>query len=148
MQRVADFFRAQLKQGQTPDKLALGLAVGAACGLFPIVGATSALCLAASTRLRLNHVVVQLVNYLAYPFQLAMIVPFCRMGEALCGARPAPIDPRAAASLFKADASAAFALYGKAALYSIGAWSLTAPLVGWLLYVALRRAIAAADRPA
>ena len=46
-QRLVPPLRSLLAQGLTPDALALSLAVGMTLGLFPIIGATTLLCLAA-----------------------------------------------------------------------------------------------------
>ncbi|MGC4071325.1 MAG: DUF2062 domain-containing protein [Nibricoccus sp.] len=52
--RVRDPLVAQLTQGITPEKIALTLAVGTACALFPIIGMTTLLCALAAIALRLN----------------------------------------------------------------------------------------------
>ena len=82
---------AQLKQGITPQQIALTLALGAVLGIFPILGATTALCALAGVWLRLNQPLIQLVNYLVYPLQLALLIPLYRAGERLFGAEPVPI---------------------------------------------------------
>ncbi|HUB58966.1 MAG TPA: DUF2062 domain-containing protein, partial [Candidatus Micrarchaeia archaeon] len=43
-----------LRQGVTPEKLALSIALGAALGVFPVLGTTTALCALAALLLRLN----------------------------------------------------------------------------------------------
>ena len=45
--RLGDPLVSLLAQGLTPERLALSLAAGLVLGLFPIVGATTLLCLAA-----------------------------------------------------------------------------------------------------
>jgi uncharacterized protein (DUF2062 family) len=54
--RVLDPLVDLLAQGLTPERLALSLAVGLVLGLFPVVGLTTLLCLAAGFAFRLNHV--------------------------------------------------------------------------------------------
>ena len=54
-QRVAEPVKDLLRLGLTPEKLALALAVGVATGLFPVIGSTTLLGLAAGTALRLNR---------------------------------------------------------------------------------------------
>ena len=44
--RVLEVTLAQLRQGITPQKIALTIALGFILGLFPILGTTTALCLA------------------------------------------------------------------------------------------------------
>ena len=43
-----------LRQGVTPEKIALSLALGAVLGVFPVLGSTTALCTLAAITLRLN----------------------------------------------------------------------------------------------
>ena len=70
----------QLRQGITPQKIALTLALGGVLGIFPILGATTLLCGIAGVWLRLNQPIIQLVNYLVYPLQIALLIPFYRAG--------------------------------------------------------------------
>ena len=48
--RVVTPLIAQLKQGVTPEKLALTVALGLVLGIFPILGATTLLCGAADRK--------------------------------------------------------------------------------------------------
>src|SRR5258706_253132 len=77
----------QLKQGITPEKIALTIALGALLSVFPILGATTLLCSLAAFALRLNQPIIQVINYLAYPLQIALLIPFYRAGERLLGLR-------------------------------------------------------------
>jgi hypothetical protein len=72
-----------LRQGITPEKIALGVALALVLGAFPALGWTTSLCLIAARRLRLNVAAMQLVNSLAYPLQLMLLVPSIRGGELL-----------------------------------------------------------------
>ncbi len=60
-----------LRQGVTPEKMALSLALGGALGVFPALGCTTLLCLIAAIVLRLNLPAIQIVNYFVYPIQIA-----------------------------------------------------------------------------
>ena len=84
--RVVDPLVDLLAQGLTPERLALSLAAGLVLGLFPIVGVTTLLCVAAGFAFRLNHLALQLANHLAYPLQLPLVLAFVRLGERLVGA--------------------------------------------------------------
>ncbi|MGD0941362.1 MAG: DUF2062 domain-containing protein [Terracidiphilus sp.] len=74
-----------LRQGISPQRLALTLALGFAIGCIPVVGVTSAICLLVATCLRLNFPAIQAANWAAMPFQVALIVPFVRLGGRLFG---------------------------------------------------------------
>ncbi|MDR3726252.1 MAG: DUF2062 domain-containing protein [Terracidiphilus sp.] len=80
-----------LRQGISPSRLALTLALGFAVGCMPTVGVPTVLCGALALALRLNLPAIQAANYAALPMQLLLIVPFMRLGEWLfhAGARQA-----------------------------------------------------------
>jgi len=86
--RIAGPLLALLGQGLSPEGIALSLSVGVAVGLFPVIGLTTLLGLALGAALRLNLPAVQLANWLSYPLQLVLILPFVRWGERLLGASP------------------------------------------------------------
>jgi uncharacterized protein (DUF2062 family) len=75
-----------LRQGVTPEKIALSVALGVALGIFPLLGSTTILCALAALALRLNLPAIQIVNYFVYPLQIALLLPFLRAGEWLFGA--------------------------------------------------------------
>jgi uncharacterized protein (DUF2062 family) len=74
-----------LRQGISPQRLALTLALGFAIGCIPVVGVTTAICLVVAACLRLNLPAIQAANWAAMPFQVALIVPFVRLGGRLFG---------------------------------------------------------------
>lgn len=74
---------AWLRQGISPRRLALTLALGIAIGCIPVIGLPTVLCAALAVALRLNLPVIQAANYAAMPLQLLLIAPFVRMGELL-----------------------------------------------------------------
>jgi uncharacterized protein (DUF2062 family) len=81
-----------LRQGVTPEKIALSLALGVALGVFPVLGSTTALCALAALVLRLNLPAIQIVNYFVYPLQIALLIPFFRLGEKLFRAPHLPLS--------------------------------------------------------
>ncbi len=74
-----------LRQGISPRRLAFTLALGFAIGCIPVVGIPTPLCFVVALALRLNLPAIQAANYAAWPAQLALIVPFVRLGRRLCG---------------------------------------------------------------
>lgn len=138
---------AQLRQGITPEKIALTLALGSTIGLFPIMGATTMLCALAAWRLQLNQPVIQLVNYLLYPVHLLLLLPFYRAGESLFGKPHLPIfSVTELLQRFQASPMQFFADYGMVGVYGVVVWCLIAPPLAALLYFLLRaplRAMAA-----
>lgn len=128
---------AQLKQGITPEKIALTAALGAVIAVFPILGSTTLLCGLAAWWLRLNQPIIQLVNYLCYPLQFALLLPFYRAGEWFGAPHVALSIPELLAR-FQAGPMQFIADFGLVALGGVAAWLAAAPLVIAALYYALR----------
>jgi len=127
--RVGDPLVSLLAQGLSPERLALSLAAGFALGLFPILGATTVLCVAAGFVFRMNHVALQLANHLAYPLQLPLILAFVRLGERLVGAPPVPFHPVTLVHHFQRDPAGFLREFGLTGLHGILGWSLVAPVL-------------------
>lgn len=129
---------AQLRQGITPEKIALTIALGLVLGIFPILGSTTLLCGLAALWLRLNQPVIQLVNYFVYPLQLALIIPLYRAGEVLFGKPPVPLSIPLIFERFKADFGLFLREFGMIAVQGVVVWCLLAPVAAVALYYALR----------
>jgi uncharacterized protein (DUF2062 family) len=141
-----------LRQGVTPEKIALSVALGAAIGLLPALGWSTTLCAIAAIVLRLNLPAIQLVNYFMYPAQIALLVPFFRWGERLFRAPHFPISVPQIYALFHAGAWLAIKLLWTTIWHAMGVWGMFAPVFIALLYVILtpllRRALRRETNPA
>jgi len=73
-------FIVLLKQGVSPEKIALTVALGILLGVIPVIGSTTMLCTLAALMLRLNLPAMLVVNGVVYPLQLTLLVPFLRAG--------------------------------------------------------------------
>jgi uncharacterized protein (DUF2062 family) len=140
-----------LKQGVTPEKLALSLALGAALGVFPLLGSSTVLCTVAAIVFRLNLPAIQLVNYFMYPLQIALLVPFFRLGERLFSAPHLPLSAAQVSSMIHANAWAAIKLLWTTIWHAIVVWGMIAPFFVGLTYVilvpVLRRAMRTMTSP-
>jgi uncharacterized protein (DUF2062 family) len=151
-QRIVQPIVAQLKQGITPDRIALTLGVGLACGVFPFLGFTTALCFVAAAALRLNQPIIHVVNQLLWPVQLALIPVYVKLGAALYGATALPFDPQEITRVFLASQREFWSRFGLMGLHALTAWLLSLPLLVGGTWIAtrpiLRRvASASAARP-
>ena len=126
-----------LRQGITPEKIALSIALGLTLGVTPVLGSTSILCLLAAVLLRLNLPAIQLVNYIMYPLQLALLVPFIRIGEWIFAAPPARITMAGIAGLIRADVWHAVTTLWAATIHALVAWLVLGSLVSLVTYVLL-----------
>jgi len=139
--RIVEPLLGQLRQGITPGKLALTLALGLALGAFPVLGVTTVLCAGAGLALRLNQPAIQVANYLAYPLQLALFVPFFQAGAWLLGTEPVSFSLAQVRAELALDAWGTVGRYWEANLRAVAAWALVAPPFTALAYLGLRRAL-------
>jgi len=127
-----------LRQGVTPEKIALSVALGAALGVFPAaLGWSTTLCAIAAIVLRLNLPAIQLVNYFVYPAQIVLLVPFFRCGEKLFRAPHFPISAPQIYGLFHAGAWIAIRLLWTTIWHAIVVWTVIAPVFVGLVYAIL-----------
>jgi uncharacterized protein (DUF2062 family) len=144
-QRVRGPVIALLKQGLTPEGVSLSLACGVAAGLFPVIGATTLLGFVIGGALGLNLPALQLANWLAYPLQLAMIIPLVRLGEWLAGAPPVTFSVVEVVARTTADPMDGLVRYGMTGLHGILGWMAVVPIVVLLLYRILLPSLRAAQ---
>lgn len=135
-----------LREGLSPRGLAWSVAVGLALGVFPMLGATTLLCAAVAFTFRLNQVAMQLVNYLAYPLQLALLVPFIRLGEWFFQAEPMPLSLPLILGALKADTLGTIAVFWTRIWHACVVWGLVVLPLMALLALALRPIFEAAAR--
>jgi len=113
-----------LSQGISPRRLALTLALGFAIGCIPVIGIPTVLCATVALALRLNLPAIQAANYAAMPLQLALIVPFMRLGRWLVSAETS--HPLAAQALLRLPSLEVAARMGSLASQALLAWLLVA----------------------
>jgi uncharacterized protein (DUF2062 family) len=135
--RLLKPFLALLKQGITPEKLALSVALGIALGIFPVLGSTTLLCAAAGLFLGLNQPALQSVNYIAYPLQLGLLIPFFRFGERLFHSPRLAISIEGVQALIRSGVLNSIHLLWGTTLHAIAAWGLVAPLIASGIYVVM-----------
>jgi uncharacterized protein (DUF2062 family) len=146
---IARKLASWLRQGISPRRLALTLALGFAIGCIPVVGIPTALCTLLALSLGLNMPAIQAANYAMTPVQVALIVPFVRLGMKLFAFGPQ--TGLNAHALLHASPLAAISLMGGLAGKALLAWLLIAiPAVALMtvtLTVLLRRVpiVAAAE---
>jgi uncharacterized protein (DUF2062 family) len=129
-----------LRQGISPRKLALTLALGFALGCIPVIGIPTALCLVVALGLRLNIPAIQAANYAAMPLQVVLIFPFLRMGGWMFASAT---HPSLNIALIQQSPLKALLASGSLAGEALAAWLVTAVpsvlLLTLLLTALLRR---------
>ena len=149
-ERIQTPILGMLRQGLSPEGLAWSLALGLALGIFPLFGTSTVLCLGAALAFRLNQPAMQLANYLAYPLQLGLLLPFIRLGERLFGTQPVPFSLSMLQAVLKADAWGTVGMFWSSLWHASVAWLLVVPLptvlLAWIL-VPVFRTVRTLPRP-
>ena len=126
-----------LRQGVTPEKLALSLALGLVLSVFPAVGWTTTLCALAALIFRLNVAAIQMINYFMYPAQIALLLPFFRLGEKVFRAPHLPISIPHIYQMAHADLWGAIRFLWSTTWHAMVVWAVLAPLSTVLIYYVL-----------
>ena len=132
--RLVDPIIELLRQGVTPEKLAMSLAFGLGIGIFPVLGVSTILCTVVAIVLRLNLPAIQLVNYLAAPIQLALIIPFVRVGEHLLSLAPQPLSISEGFKLLATGIVNAVTVLWDAIVHAALGWIVIGPFLIYALY--------------
>ncbi|HEX9009762.1 MAG TPA: DUF2062 domain-containing protein [Holophagaceae bacterium] len=143
--RVIGPLAAQVRQGLSPSGLAWGLAVGLGLGTFPVLGTTTLLCLGVGLAFRMNHPALQTANYLAYPFQIALLVPEVRVGAWILGTPRVPLSLSGLAASARVDPLRTLSTFGTTLGHACLGWLVLVPplvLVTALVLTPLFRALA------
>lgn len=132
--RVGQVLADQIRQGLSPHEIALTLGIGLCLSVPPVIGTTTLLCALAAIALRLNQPLIQAVNFLAYPLQLLLLVPFLRAGEWLFGAPHTPLSPSKIVAMGKADLFGTISSLWTVTWHGAVVWLIASPPAALLVY--------------
>ena len=126
-----------LKQGMSPEKIALTIALGVVLGITPVLGSTTILCTGAALLLRLNLPAIQLVNGVTYPLQFVMLIPFYRMGAWMFRADASSVSLQRVAELIRIGIWHTIQTLWVVTIHALAAWLLFGSMAVGLLYLIL-----------
>jgi uncharacterized protein (DUF2062 family) len=115
-----------LRQGLSPVKLSLVIALGISLSIFPVLGTTTLICTFISLLFNLNLPAMQLANYAAFPLQVILFFPFFKLGETVS---KVSLDPLSKVQLISAFDKGFFYAIEKLSYYLIVA------CLGWFLVI-------------
>ena len=131
--------RDALKEGLTPEEVALSLSAGLACGIFPLCGTQWAVGIGLQFIFKAlienggSFAIIQAINMILTPVEIMLIPFFVRSGETLLGVE----EPFNVSQLISDLQSAPFSTLSTAfipLLHAVLAWSLFMTLAGPALY--------------
>ena len=135
--RVIDPLIVLLKQGLSPEKLALTVGFGIMIGIFPMLGSTTFLCILIGFLVSLNQPALQVVNHCMYPLQILLLLPFLQLGNRLFQVPPIPLSLTQIMNMLQADVWGTVRAFWTTTLRGIVIWCLAAPIVISTVYFAL-----------
>ena len=135
-QKLTNLLKNLFTQGVSPRKLAFTISLGVFIGTVPAVWGSTLICAGLAVLFRLNHLGIQAANHLVYPLQLALIVPFYRIGADIF-----PWGPSVSLDIFSEGINnvtiGSLVPIAVATLKALTVWFLIAAPVAVLLYFLL-----------
>ena len=139
MIRPARQIKTYLKQGITPDNLALSIVFGASFGTIPIIGVSALICFWLALVFRLNLAVIQFFNFLFYPVQLLTIYPMIWLGCAVFKPSARPDSSERFRQTLNEAWWKPLVLFAEAHVYGLLTWFLIILPIAVVSYFILRR---------
>jgi len=131
----------QIKMGVTPEKLSQSIMTGVIIGIIPILGTATLLAALVASKLKLNHVVTQTVNYLMYPAQLIMIPIYIKVVGLIFEVGETPVRPDLIYAQFSESPSAFLMKYGLIGFYALFVWGALALVLYFIFYPIILKSI-------
>ena len=135
--KILDPLLALLKQGMSPNRLALCVSLGIVIGNIPILGVSTLICAAIALVFRLNLPAIQIVQAAMAPTQILLIIPFVRLGEWILRVPPQPVSVQEGLALMAQGVGHAVVTLWNAIVHAGLAWALVAPLAVLFFYKVL-----------
>ena len=119
-----------LRQGWSPDGVSWSVAWSVTWGLFPIYGFTMAILGLIGLIWKLNHPIMQSINYLLAPLKFILIIPYIRLGEWIFRpGNPFTLSIPEFTVRFKDAPLETLAEFAATFLHAIVGWGVTVPLL-------------------
>lgn len=131
----------QIKMGVTPEKLAQSVMTGVIIGIIPFLGTATLLAALTATKMKLNHVVTQTVNYLMYPVQIIMIPVYIKIVGLIFDVGDTPVRPDLIYAQFKESPSVFLMKYGLIGFYALFVWGFLALVLYFIFYPIILKSI-------
>jgi uncharacterized protein (DUF2062 family) len=132
--RLLEPLLALLRQGISPRRLALCVAIAIVVGNIPILGVSTILCTFIALIFRLNLPAIQFVQAAMAPTQVLLIIPFVRLGEWIMRVPPQVVSIKAALALMSQGVWQAIVVLRDAIFHAGLAWALIAPFAVYLFH--------------
>jgi len=123
-----------IREGISVERLSVSLALGITVGLIPLYGVTTFIIGFVALSLRLNFIAMQIAHYIVHPIQIALLIPFFKLGDAIVNTSEACFSLQQYISLFKNDFWSALRELWLVNLSAVGIWFLISIPLYLMLY--------------
>lgn len=137
LRNLGQKLKGLLKQGLTPNELALSISIAMLIGVFPIYGTTTFILAFLALRLSLNLPIMIAVSYVLTPAQILLIIPFARVGEFLFGFETLGMDMESLQNAYADGILEVFSKYSGRLVLAVGGWMIVTIPIAVLFYVIL-----------
>lgn len=137
LRNLGQKLKGLLKQGLTPNELALSISIAVLIGVFPIYGTTTFILAFLALRLSLNLPIMIAVSYVLTPAQILLIIPFARVGEFLFGFETLGMDMESLQNAYADGILEVFSKYSGRLVLAVGGWMIVTIPIAVLFYVIL-----------
>jgi uncharacterized protein (DUF2062 family) len=134
---IFPFIKA-IRAGISVERLAVSLALGITVGLIPLYGFTTLIVALIALSLRLNFVAMQAAHYIVHPLQIALLIPFLKLGDAIMKSADISFSVKQYIHLFRTDFWGAMHELWLVNLSALFIWLIIAIPLFFLLYYSLR----------
>lgn len=135
--RIGGPLAEMFTQGASPKAISECVVLGALIGLVPLFGTSTVTLTIVAARRHLNMPAIHAVNWLMAGPQLALWIPFMRVGERLFQSQPLPLQPGQILELLRGDALQCLQHSGIAVVHALTGWIVLCVPLSWVCYVLL-----------
>ena len=122
------------------------MALGAHLGIIPMLGVTTLLCTVVALPLRLNLVAIQAANWLIYPLQFILLIPFFKAGAWLFRSGGFTLSPDEVLRMIQEDPWGSIHTLWESTWQAVVAWALIGLISVPLMQLGLRYTLSKVDR--
>lgn len=130
-----------IKSGVSPEQLAVAFSLGIVVGVIPLLGCTTLICMGLAFSLRLNMAALQLINYLMFPLQLLLFIPFFHAGGYIFEPLEIPVSVASISEMMSNDFWGTIGKLWLANLQALLVWLALAIPSYFVLYAILSRTL-------
>lgn len=139
MKKLLAMIQHLLREGLSPERIALAVALGLTIGVFPIYSPMSLMVIFLAWLLKLNKPLSLAAYYSMTLVMPLLIIPFLRLGEWAARAETASIHLVELSRRFSETPMETLQEFGWSFAHAIFGWALIAPILTGLLYALILR---------